>query len=366
MKINIFICFIIRKKYIKRNAKPQFMKYYIQSISSISPQDTFDTDEFLPLPVFDEEQGEYLPAKEPEYKNYITDAGLRRRMSRIVRMGVTAGLNCVKNSATENPGAIITATGLGCLADTEKFLNALTENDEQLLNPTAFIQSTFNTVGAQIALILKNRNYNFTYAHRGFSFESALSDALMLLADKDAKNVLVGAFDETTPGSFQVMKRMGFWRHGAKAGEGAQFFMLSSETSEKDYAVLKSVSTFLLPKNGVDAESEITAFFKKNNLFPNDIDLLLLGTSGDAKQDISATKAKETVFKEIPTITFKHLCGEYPTASSFALWCAANILKRREIPSTFNPKKNPEKIERILIYNVYRNTNHSLFLLEKG
>lgn len=51
--------------------------------------------------------------------------------------------------------AIITATGLGCLADTEKFMNALMDNREQMLNPTAFIQSTFNTVGAQLALLLK-------------------------------------------------------------------------------------------------------------------------------------------------------------------------------------------------------------------
>ena len=342
------------------------MKYYIQSPCSISPQNTFETNDFLSPPIIDEEQCECLSAKEPDYKNYITDAGLRRRMSRIVRMGVAAGLNCVQNSLTDNPDAIITATGFGCLADTEKFLDALTVNDEQLLNPTSFIQSTFNTVGAQIALILKNRNYNFTYVHRGFSFESAVADALMQLEDKEAKNVLVGAFDEITPGSFQVMKRMGFWRGGAKAGEGAQFFMLSSESSNRDYAVLKSVSTFLLPKNVVDAESEISAFLNKNNIHPDEIDLVLLGTSGDAKQDVSVAKAEETVFKNIPAITFKHLCGEYPTASSFALWCAANILKRQEIPSPFDLKKNPKKIEKVLIYNVYRNTNHSLILLEKA
>lgn len=34
-------------------------------------------------------------------------------------------------------------------------MNALMDNREQMLNPTAFIQSTFNTVGAQLALLLK-------------------------------------------------------------------------------------------------------------------------------------------------------------------------------------------------------------------
>ncbi len=245
------------------------MKYYIQSISSISPQPTFETDEFLSQTA---DSAENLPAIEPNYKDYVTDAGMRRRMSRIVKMGVAAALNCLKSSSVENPDAIITATGLGCLTDTEKFLNTLWANDEQLLNPTSFIQSTFNTIGAQIALILKNHNYNFTYVHRGFSFETALLDAMMQLADGEAENVLVGAVDEITPTSFQVMKRMGFWRNGAKMGEGAQFFMLSSIPSEKDYAVLKAVSTFLLPESKQSIEAEIALFLEKNNITPQEID----------------------------------------------------------------------------------------------
>ncbi len=338
------------------------MKYYIQSISSISPQPTFETDEFLSQTA---DSAENLPAIEPNYKDYVTDAGMRRRMSRIVKMGVAAALNCLKSSSVENPDAIITATGLGCLTDTEKFLNTLWANDEQLLNPTSFIQSTFNTIGAQIALILKNHNYNFTYVHRGFSFETALLDAMMQLADGEAENVLVGAVDEITPTSFQVMKRMGFWRNGAKMGEGAQFFMLSSIPSEKDYAVLKAVSTFLLPESKQSIEAEIALFLEKNNITPQEIDLILLGNSGDPKQDLPLEIVKQEIFEGTPSATFKQLCGEYQTASSFGLWCAANILKKQEIPSVLCPQGKPEKIEKILMYNVYRNTNHSLFLLER-
>lgn len=339
--------------------------YYIQNISSISPQHTFETDNFLSSPV-GSENPEYLSAIEPDYKNYITDAGLRRRMSRVVKMGVAAALDCVKNSSVENPDAIITATGLGCLVDTEKFLNAVVANNEQLLNPTAFIQSTFNTIGAQIALILKNHNYNFTYVHRGFSFESAVLDAVMQLKDEEAQSVLVGAVDEITPTSFQVMKRMGFWSDGANMGEGAQFFMLSSHSSGKDYAKLKAVSTFLLPEKEKNAENQIKTFLEKNETTIKDIDLILLGNSGDPKQDALLTVAEQGLFKGIPSATFKHLCGEYQTASSFGLWCAANILKKQELPLALNPKGTPSNMKKILIYNIYRNTNHSLFLLEKA
>ncbi len=341
-------------------------EYYIQNISSISPQHTFETDGFLSQPLVDGESGsDCLPAIEPNYKDYITDAGLRRRMSRVVKMGVAAALNCVKNSSVENPDAIITATGLGCLSDTEKFLNAIVVNDEQLLNPTSFIQSTFNTIGAQIALILKNHNYNFTYVHRGFSFESALLDAIMQLEDQEAQSVLVGAVDEITQVSSQVMKRMGFWKNGAKMGEGAQFFMLSSVPSESDYAKLKAVSTFLLPGNSKNAENEIVTFLNKNGLTPQNIDLILLGKSGDSRQDKPFVPLQQGIFNKIPSATFKQLCGEYQTASSFGLWCAAQILRNQQIPLTLSPERKPEKIERVLIYNIYRNTNHSLFLLEK-
>ena len=100
-------------------------------------------------------------------------------MSRIIKMGVRR-MECLKEAGVENPGAIITGTAYGCLADTESFLTKMVENKEELLTPTAFIQSTHNTVGAQIALMLKCHNYNNTFVHRGFSFENALLDAIII------------------------------------------------------------------------------------------------------------------------------------------------------------------------------------------
>ncbi|NJK84751.1 MAG: beta-ketoacyl synthase chain length factor [Bacteroidales bacterium] len=110
-----------------------------------------------------------------------------RRMSRIVKMGICSALKCLKESGVEVPDAIITGTGFGCIEDTEKFLGSIIQNEEKMLNPTPFIQSTHNTVGAAIALKIKCNNYNNTYVHRGFSFEHALLDGLMLLNEDKAK-----------------------------------------------------------------------------------------------------------------------------------------------------------------------------------
>ena len=176
-----------------------------------------------------------MHAVEPDYKEWI-DVKLIRRMSRIIRMGVAAAMACIKHSGVAQPDAIITGTAYGCLEDTGLFLSRMNEQNEEMLSPTSFIQSTHNTVGAQIALILQNHNYNNTFVHRGFSFESALMDVSLLAAENENHHLLVGAVDEITDHSFNILSRFGLYKKnagtdlydyhekGTVAGEGAVFF----------------------------------------------------------------------------------------------------------------------------------------------
>src|SRR5580692_8036446 len=128
------------------------MSIYIQAISAISPQNTFGAHPFLAERV--EYTGDRLTCKEPDYATII-DPKQIRRMSRIIRMGVATASACLKEVGISNPDAIVTGTAYGCLADTGVFLSAIIEQGEELLSPTAFIQSTHNTVGGQIALMLQ-------------------------------------------------------------------------------------------------------------------------------------------------------------------------------------------------------------------
>ena len=61
--------------------------FYVQGLGNISPQKTFDNNEFL------NEISEYndnvLPCVLPEFKNYIHPVALRR-MSRLLRIGLSA------------------------------------------------------------------------------------------------------------------------------------------------------------------------------------------------------------------------------------------------------------------------------------
>ncbi len=166
-------------------------------------------------------------AIETDVKLLIPDAGLRRRMSRVLKTAVSTAVECVGGTeALSGVDAIITATGWGCLSDSERFLRNMVADNEQFLNPTPFIQSTFNTVGGQIALLGHNNCYNLTYVNRSHSFEDALLDAALRIEDGDSADVLLGAFDEMTPSQHRIMSRMGVYRH-IEDGEGSMFALLS-------------------------------------------------------------------------------------------------------------------------------------------
>lgn len=182
-------------------------------------------------PVYINAANAVFPRTEVCYKDVIRDANMRRRMSRIVKMGVASALECLRSPEGDDyivPDAIITASALGCLADTEKFLSEMIARDENMLNPTAFIQSTYNTVGAQIALINRIRSYNMVYVHGGCSFDAALTDALMCVSEGRSK-VLLEAFDEITPSSRTLLERLGCFSEGS---EGAVSFLVSDSPAQ--------------------------------------------------------------------------------------------------------------------------------------
>lgn len=346
---------------------------YIRSFGNISPQNTLGRSS-LPAELAGYDSNR-LHSVEPDYSKII-DVKLIRRMSRIIKMGVAAALQCLQEAGVTNPDAIITGTAYGCLEDTGIFLQRMVQNKEEMLTPTAFIQSTHNTIGAQIALLLKCNGYNNTFVHRGFSFESALLDAMMLIEEEEVNNVLVGGVDEITDFSFEITSRFGLYKkqvrsnlelfnhssRGTIAGEGAAFFLLTNQPSEENYAVLEGVHTFYKTSGTAEVAANIHSFLEEHSLSINDIDLVLCGRNGDTRGDKIYDDLTAAVFRETPVAPFKHLCGEYPTSTGFALWLAAGTVKNGSMPHVFdNPSKKP--MRRILIYNHYQMIHHSLMLV---
>jgi hypothetical protein len=119
-------------------------------------------------------------------------------------------LRVLKEAGIEKPDAIITATSLGMIDNSEKFLNDLVENDETLLKPTLFMQSTHNTIGSSLAIRLGCHGYNITYAQGKDSLEWAKRDAVRLIKTGKANSVLVGLHDEKERQLMVLRKMMRF------------------------------------------------------------------------------------------------------------------------------------------------------------
>ena len=174
----------------------------------------------------------YISAEEPDYKEVITDANSRRRMGRLLKMAVWCGLKSLEGVPSERVAGIITSTGAGFMKDTISFGSSIFDREETLLNPSPFMQSTFNTASGYIALIRKIHAYNTTYVQQADGFAASLVDAAMLLDDAGEGNVaLVGAFDEVTPEVDVIRQRLGLYSVGdgfLPLGEGAAAFLLSA------------------------------------------------------------------------------------------------------------------------------------------
>lgn len=342
---------------------------YIQSTAAVSPQASFE--KILTSP--DSYAGDRLRCVEPDYTGYI-DSKQIRRMSRVIKMGVAAAMDCLKAAGVTEPDAFVTGTAYGCLADTEAFLSRMVSFKEELLSPTSFIQSTHNTVGAQIALLLKCHNYNNTFVHRGFSFENALLDAGLLLAEGEATRVLAGAVDEIVEASHTILQRFNLYKNreqsitlleqpatGTMNGEGAVFFLLEQEKQENSMAKLNEVHTFYKPASQSEIMLEIESFLARQSITMNEVDILLTGLNGDSQNDAVYHNLQSAVFSNKPLAGFKHLCGEYPTATSFAVWLAVHILHSGKVPATVGLTTTTP--QRILIYNHQQHIHHTLFLL---
>lgn len=282
--------------------------YYIRSASSVTCQPSFNNPGFSNGIKPSENQHALLL---PDFKTYINPA-LIRRMSEILRIAVACSKNALDVAGINQPEAIITGTGLGCLYDTEKFLNNALTIEGGMIPPTSFIQSTHNTIAGQISLLLENRSYNMTHTQNTVSFERSLEDAMLWL-DEGLSNVLVGAADEVIPQLNDIFSALGL--HFLELASGTSFFVLSKEKEQAKVAV-KDVVVYTK-----DHQVAINELCAKHNLTVSDIDLVLYaGINAGVSGKVAA------VFSEAVLMDYQQLCGVYSTNIAFAMHLATDII----------------------------------------
>jgi 3-oxoacyl-(acyl-carrier-protein) synthase len=347
---------------------------YVTGLSCISAQPTFgaglDTEwTFQP-------ENNVLETVHPVYKSFLPAAALRR-MSKVIRMGVTSANAALADAGVSIPDAIILGTGMGCGEDSDKFLEAIVGNGEEMLTPTAFIQSTHNTVGAQVAVGIGCKGYNLTYVNGAVSFESALLDAHLTIAEGNAHTILTGGIDELTKHSADLFRHAGLIKTGGDYaevlqsksagtvfGEGAAFAVLSDNPRTRPYAEVADVwiAAVLEPQ---DVAGAVSDFLTANGLTAADIDAVMLGIDGDVRYDAYYSQLATDLFAETPQVYYKHLCGEFNTAQAFGFWAACHLLHTNGIPQVMAINHLPKRdLHHILLYNQYNGIDHSLILLK--
>jgi|WetSurMetagenome_2_1015567.scaffolds.fasta_scaffold07121_7 3-oxoacyl-[acyl-carrier-protein] synthase II len=350
------------------------MSVYITGIGKISVQSSTASDGFQEPHYY---EARYARCVDPVFSDYINPMEARR-MSTIIKRAIISTQLALTQAGVEMPGAVITGTGLGCIEDTEKFLSSMILDNEKFLKPTYFIHSTHNTISSQIAIRLKCNGYNNTFVHRGISFELALQDAMLLLKQKKISTALVGGHDEMTPAYFGLLDRIGYWKKeavrssslynsttsGSLAGEGSISFVLSEEKTPSAFACITDVSTFYNGNGEKDPSAYIEAFLASNGLKTTDIDLVMTGVNGDVNDNMIYSRVTEKIFNKNTIGWYKHLSLEYFTSPAFGLWASAECLRTGNVPE-FLKLRGPDnsKLKHILLYNHFKNRNHSMVLL---
>ncbi len=379
---------------------------YIRSTALISAQPPL-SDDWMQEALFSEE--EKLPTVEADYSAFISPLE-GRRMGKLSKRALAVSLTALQRAGLERPQAIITGTALGSVKDMETVMGALLGGDDSAaaVSPTAFMQSTHNTLSSLIAIKTSTHGYNCTWSQESLSFETALCDALTRLRLGRMENVLVGAFDELSENVYAMQRRDLFSGELCKAGETAASVLLVAASGDDaglscevgtDPAAQADEPSVPAPVRLLDCrtfwckdteslpeafQNALSALCSKAGVGREEIDLVLEGRSGNRAND-ALYDAIAPLLSGIPSARWKHLWGEGFCSCASAFCAAEALLRRGTVPSCLfagedsagedsawedepGLKKNAAKntARNVLIVNHSRGRHWSLTLLAKN
>lgn len=315
-----------------------------------------------------------LLAIEPSYTQI--PPGILRRMGKSIRMGVGAALPLI--SETSPVDGIIMGSANAGMDDCVKFLNQMVQYEEGQLTPGSFVQSTGNVIAGQLGLISKNKGYNITHIHLGLAFENALIDALMQLNTNPSNAYLLGGVDEISSFHYNIETLAGAYKKeeisnknlyestsaGCVVGEGAAMFIVNG-SADSAIAKLEAISTL----HSTDKElvkQQLELFLQKNLAAGEEVDLFLSGENGDNRTLPFYTACETLLAEDAAVVRYKHLVGDYATASALGLWYACRFLQNQQVPvQMFKKQSTQTGYKHILMYNNFKGLQHSFILVSK-
>ena len=351
------------KSFALRPSSPVSRPLFILSAKQISIQQPL-SEEWMEQPI--EYDVPFTRSIDPSFKEYVSPIEARR-MGKILKRALATSKEALKEAGFDTVDAIITGTGYGCIENTEFFLDALSNEGEQMLKPTYFMQSTHNTISSLVAIQTKNHSYNVTYAHKSISFDSALQDAWWQFQLGKINTALVGGHDEMTETFYHILKKGGVMGHDDEmCGESAVSIVLSREPLSQPLGQLTGFQLLHQPTMNT-LQDGLARMLQNAGKSLADVDYILTGISGDHGNDEAYLKEAKLLFGDKPLLRYKHLFGESFTSSGLGLYVAAHCLRAGRVPAALfvDPNKVYDKQPKcILLYNRSDGKNVSLTLLE--
>ena len=205
-------------------------------------------------------------------------------------------------------------------------------------------------------------------------------DAAMHLRQNPDSRFLLGAVDEISAYNYNIDLLAGWYKTsvvtlagiyqnelpGSYPGEGSAMFIVDNKKRAGSVKV-EALQTITSDSPQIVAQC-FRDFLDLNDLNAVAPGLFMSGENGDNRM-MPFYEACEKQLTNVPVARFKHISGEFATASSIALWLAAELLRTQEVPShmlKYGPVNTGPKeqtgLRKILIYNNYKFVQHSFIL----
>ena len=310
---------------------------YVKAVSQVSCQKPL-SDRWMDSPEFFDEG--YIRSQEPSVKEIIPPADARR-MGKVLKRAIATSDAVLKEAQIGMPDAIITGTAMGCMENSEKFLEDLSHFGENCLKPSLFMQSTHNTISSLIGIFLKCHGYNNTYSHKGLSFESALLDAWIQIRGGEINNALVGAQDEVTPLMSEILR-----------------------TTHPEYSFITETSVSAILSNSregnlceidlIELLHEPTIDSLIELIKASSPDYLLLGLNGNKRNDDFYQDIISKLSPRISVLQYKNIFGDNFSSSAFGFYSGCRILEKQQLPEemAYRSSMQPEHgIDKIIVLN---------------
>jgi 3-oxoacyl-[acyl-carrier-protein] synthase II len=341
-------------------------------------------------------------AQEP-WSAYRLDAATLQSLSppeRIKRMGrgqemaigaVKRALDgCAEPPTRGGQTAVSVGTAWAEEGDEIVFLENLIKLGEKAAKPAYFVNSVKNALASQLALTSGFQGENQTFAHDALSFESALWQGAHLLRAGRARHAVVCGvealveFQEihghllgwygTDPAPLAPLAaRKRSPGQGTLPGEGAAAFVLTAPgAATAPLARLVSVRARgpLQRTPVLAASSELTFIeqaFRDTGTRLDEVGLVLVGANGDPDLDAIYAEVAHGLAAHTPEMAvgvYRHLTGDFATASALGLELAVRAVAGRAVPSEVRiVVSTPGSIHRVLLYHVTSAGYHSAMIV---